>query len=93
MLEFIPLLVLDFHLVAYPLWPPTFVLGVEVAFVVCDVLWCCMRETIAAVFGAVFAACGISFPLLIFRTVAALSAMFASAFNSILNKERANGNF
>jgi hypothetical protein len=79
MLEFIPLLVLDFHLVAYPLWPPTFVLGVEVAFVVCDVLWCCMRETIAAVFGAVFAACGISFPLLIFRTVAALSAMFASA--------------
>jgi hypothetical protein len=72
MLEFVPLLVLNFQLVAYPLWPPTFVLGVEVAFVVWDVLWRCVRVTIAAVFGAVFAACEISFPFLITLSVAAL---------------------
>jgi hypothetical protein len=72
MLKFVPLLVLNFQLVAYPLRPPTFVLGVEVAYVVWDVLWHCVRVTIAAVFGAVFAACGISFPFLIFLSVAAL---------------------
>jgi hypothetical protein len=72
MLEFVPLLVLNFQLVAYPLWPPTFVLGVEVAFVVWDVLWRCVRVTIAAVFCAEFAACGILFPFLIFLSVAAL---------------------
>ena len=47
-------------------------LGVEVAFVVWDVLWRCVRVTIAAVFGAVFAACEISFPFLIILSVAAL---------------------
>jgi len=74
MLEFEPLLVLDFQLVPYPLWlwPPTFVLGVEVAFVVWDFLRHCVRITIASVFGAVFAACGILFPFLIFFSVAAL---------------------
>ncbi len=73
MLELVLLLILDFQLVAYPLRPPTFVLGVEVAFVVWDVLWCCVRETVASVFGAVFAACGISFPfLIVFLTVTAL---------------------
>ena len=72
MLEFVPFFVLNFQLVAYPLWPPSFVLGVEVAFVVWDVLWCCVRVTIAAVFGTVFAACGIWFPFLIFLSVAAL---------------------
>ncbi len=71
-LEFVPLLVLNFQLVAYPLWPPSFVLGVEVAFVVWDVLWRCVRVTISAVFGTVFASCGISFPFLIFLSVAAL---------------------
>ena len=71
-LKFVPLLVLNFQLVAYPLWPSSFVLGVEVAFVVWDVLWRCMRVTIAAVFGAVFAACGISFPFLILLPAAAL---------------------
>ena len=72
MLKFVPLLVLNFQLVAYPLWPPTFVHGVEVAFVVWDVLWHCVRVTIAAMFGAVFAACGVSFPFLIFLSIAAL---------------------
>ena len=73
MLEFVSFFVLNFQLVAYPLRPPTFVLGVEVAFVVWDVLWRCVHETIASVFGAVFAACGISFPfLIVFLTVTAL---------------------
>jgi len=72
MFEFVPLLVLNFQLVAYPLWPSAFVLGVKVAFVVWDVLWRCVRVTIAAVFGVVFAACGISFPFLIFLSVAVL---------------------
>ena len=72
MLEFAPLLVLNFQLVSNPLRPPTFVLGAEVAFVVWDVLWCCVCETIAAVFGAVFAAGGVLFSFLIFLSVAAL---------------------
>ena len=79
MLEFVPLLVLNFQLVAYPIRPPTFVLGVEVAFVVWDVLWRCVRVTIAAVFGTVFAACGMLFPFLIFLSIAALRSMFAPA--------------
>ncbi len=79
MLEFIPLLVLDFHLVTYPLRPPTLVLGVEVAFVMWNVRWRCVRITIAAVFGAVFAACGILFPFLIILSVAALRSMFTLA--------------
>ena len=81
MLEFVPLLVLNFQFVAYPLRPPAFVLGIEVAFVVCDVLWRCVCVTIATVFGAVFAAGGISFPFLIFLSVAALRSMAASALS------------
>ena len=72
MFEFVPLLVLNFQLVGYPLRPPTFVLGVEVECVVCDVIWCCVRVTIATMFGVVFAACGISFPFLIFLSIAVL---------------------
>ena len=79
MLEFVPLLVLNFQLVAYPLWPPTFVLGVEVAFVVWDVLWRCVRVTIAALFGAVFASSGILFLFLFFLYVTALQSTTASA--------------
>ena len=79
MLKFVPLFVLNFQLVAYPLRHPFFVLGVEVAFVVWDVLWCCVRVTIAAVFGAVFAACGISFSFLIFLSVASLRSTSAPA--------------
>ena len=72
MLNFFPLLVLNFQFVTYPLWPPAFVLGVEVAFVMWDVLWLCVHVPIAAMFGTVFAAGGISFPFLIFLSVAAL---------------------
>jgi len=79
MLEFVPLFVLNFQLVAYPLRPPSFVLGVEVAFVVWDVLWRCVRVTIAAVFGAVFAACGISFSFLFFISIASLRSTPAPA--------------
>ena len=76
MLEFVQFFVLNVQLVAYPLRPPSFVLGVEVAFFMWDVLWRCVRVTIAvmfgAVFGAVFAACGISFSFLILLPVTAL---------------------
>jgi hypothetical protein len=56
MIKFVPILGCDFQLFAHPSWLPFFVLGVEVAFVVGDVLWHCMHVSIAAVFGAVFAA-------------------------------------
>ena len=79
MLKLVPLLVLNFQFVPYPLRPPSFVIGVEVAFVVCDVLWRCVHVTIAAVFGAMFAASGILFPFLIFLSVAALRSTLASA--------------
>jgi hypothetical protein len=71
MLKFVPIFVCNFQHIVHPLWPSSFVLGVEVAFVGGDVLWCCVRVTIAAVFGAVFAACEIAFPFLIFLLTAA----------------------
>ena len=89
MLEFVQLLVLNLQFVAYPLRPPAFVLGVEVAFVVCDVLWRCVRVTIAAVFGAVFASSGILFLFLFFLYVTALQSTTASA--SSLRRWRSGG--
>ena len=72
MLEAAPLLVLNLQFVAYPLGPPAFVLGVEVAFVVWDVLWRCVCVPIATMFGTVFSPGGITFPFLFFLSVAAL---------------------
>ena len=70
MLKFVSILVCYFQLTALLLRPPSFELGVEVAFVVGDVLWRCLRITIAVVFGAVFAASGIAFLFLIFLSTA-----------------------
>ena len=67
MVKFVPIFVRDFQLFAHPpwsSWPPYFVLGIEVPFVVGDVLWRCVRVSIAAVFGTVFAARGIAFSFL-----------------------------
>ena len=72
MLEAAQLLVLNLQFVAYPLGPPAFVLGVEVAFVVWDVLWRCVCVPIATMFGTVFSPGGITFPFLFFLSVAAL---------------------
>ena len=70
MLEFVPILVCYFQLIAHPLRPPSFELGVEVAFVVGDVLWRCLHITIAVVFGALFTASGLAFLFLIFLSTA-----------------------
>jgi len=61
MIKFVPIFVCDFQLFAHPFFPPSFELRVEVAFVVGDVRWCCVYVSIAAVFGAVFAAAGLRF--------------------------------
>ena len=53
MIKFVPLFVCNFQLFTHPIWPPSFVLGVEVAFVMGGVLWRCMRVSIVAMFGAV----------------------------------------
>jgi hypothetical protein len=65
-------------------WPPSFVLGVEVAFVVGDVLWRCVRVSIAAVFGAVFAAHRIAFPFLVCLVPPAAALLLTSAADSSL---------
>jgi hypothetical protein len=72
MIKLVSFFVCNVQLIPHPLRLPSFELRVEVAFVLRDVFWFCVRVSVAVVFGAVFADYGIVFPFLVFLAYATL---------------------
>ena len=81
MIKFCPIFVGDVQLITHPFWPQSFEFGVEVAFVVRDVLWLCVRVSVAVVFGTVFAAGEIALPFLVCLPSAALRPALAATLS------------